>query len=55
MHILLTLVPKILNLMNIKNQPNWKKKGIISLLPFRIGFYSLQNYYIVYYLINYII
>ncbi len=45
---------QILSLMNIINQPNGEKISI-SLLPFRNGFYNLQNSYIVYYLVNCII
>jgi hypothetical protein len=46
------LGPQILNLVNIKNQPNGKKKESFSLLPFQYGFCNLEILYIIYYLIK---
>jgi hypothetical protein len=49
------LGPQIFNLMNTKNQSNGEKKESFSLLPFQNGFCSLQNFYIICYLIKCII
>jgi len=49
------LGPQIINLVNTKKNQMGKKKESFSLLPFQNGFYSLQIFYIIYYLIKYII
>jgi hypothetical protein len=49
------LGPQIINLVNTENQPNGKQMESFSLMPFQNGFCSLQNSYIVYYLIKCII
>jgi len=42
MHILPTLVPKILSLMNIKNQPNWEKRESFPYYPFGMDFIAFK-------------